>query len=542
MRLLYLLLTIILVLTFIAIFIFILYCIYSKSKENLLPPSSGNNIIKSVSGDNKSWEYLNYPSSKQFVDHWKSLKTALASKLSKEAKLDVSLRQINSRKGVALLHFRCSDVPFEVHDSYALLPKTYYAYVAEILKMQFNIHTIILLNCNSHKADLNRMHKCHEFLNVIQEWLSEYLPDVKFIQDTKCKTIEEDWQSMIDSEVLISTGGSFAFIIGVLKGKNFISPWFVGKVLKNPHRPCRINYLKSNPHDAWWYMWDKSDWIEYKNGLDYKTAPTETITKENYDMLKNGKRLGGNDINYAITGEVDSWFPINHFKDSKSYASFWKSKIQDVEKAITQKSNNITFDTINSRKGTAIIHFRCSDVPFVFNCAYVLQPKSYFNFVANKLKIHRINNIVLVNCNKWTRKNNPPKECHDYLNVIQKWMIEFLPQTKVSIDTRCRNVELEWQDMLDCEILVSCGGSFSFFPGMLKGKNFISPNIPGACVGNKLACKTCLSWNWKDTNAWNKLHNHVHWTMWHKNNWIKYVPNLNYDDAVENEFSFPQKK
>ena len=50
-------------------------------------------------------------------------------------------------------------------------------------------------------------------------------------------------------------------------------------------------------------------------------------------------------------------------------------------------------------------------VPFVFNCAYVLQPKSYFNFVANKLKIHRINNIVLVNCNKWTRKNNPPKEC-----------------------------------------------------------------------------------------------------------------------------------
>ena len=59
--------------------------------------------------------------------------------------------------------------------------------------------------------------------------------------------------------------------------------------------------------------------------------------------------------------------------------------------------------------------------------------------------------------------------------------------------------------MLDCEILVSCGGSFSFFPGMLKGKNFISPNIPGACVGNKLACKTCLSWNWKDTNAGNKL-------------------------------------
>lgn len=538
MRLLYILLLVILIITFIAIFIFVLYCISSKSKENLLLKSSGNVIVKSISGDNKNWEMLQYSSSKKFVDHWKRLKPALATKLRKEAKLDVSLRQINSKKGIAIIHFRCSDVPFEVHPSYALLPKTYYEYVAEILKMQFNIHTIILLNCNSHRSDVNRMHMCYDFLNVIQEWLSEYLPNVQFIQDTQCKPIEKDWQSMIDSEVLISTGGSFSFVVGILKGKNFISPWFVGRALDEENRPHKNNYSNSNPHDVWWYMWDKSDWIDYEDGMDYKTAPIKTIEQENYDVLKNGKHLGGNDINLAITGEVDSWFPIHHFRDSKKYASFWKSKIEDVQKAIQEKSNIIKFDTINSRKGTAIIHFRCSDVPFLFNCAYVLQPKSYFNFVADKLKMYRINNVILVNCNKWARKTNPPKECHVYLNVMQKWMIEFLPRAKISIDTRCRDVELEWQDMLDTEILVSTGGSFSFFPGILKGKNFISPNIAGACVGNGLACKTCHSWNWKDTNAWNKLHNHVHWTMWHKNNWIKYVPGLDYANAQEEDFSF----
>lgn len=129
-------------------------------------------------------------------------------------------------------------------------------------------------------------------------------------------------------------------------------------------------------------------------------------------------------------------------------------------------------------KNTAIIHVRCGDVPFIRHALYHLYPKSYFKFVKSKLNEWGVKNIIFSFCDnhdnektvdKMNRKGRYEK-CKSFVSTYAKWLGVDKP------DIQCWDRTETWKNMYYVKALVSTmPSSFSFIPGMTKGKFFITP-------------------------------------------------------------------
>ena len=211
------------------------------------------------------------------------------------------------------------------------------------------------------------------------------------------------------------------------------------------------------------------------------------------DPLTRVNVLGyGNNLLMAISGSVCAWEPDNLFDSAETYADYWNPginpELQHQLRALLPKPGR--------SKNIAVVHFRCSDVPFVKHEAYCLLPKDYFRFVATEILARHVDKITIVTCAAHKRHKLADK-CPIYTYTIQKWLSDFtgLP---VDIDDTCMSIDDTMQLFIDAKVLVSTGGSFSFCPGMIKGKNFITPSLLGT----------------RDGIRFRDLHRLVSWTMW----------------------------
>lgn len=160
-------------------------------------------------------------------------------------------------------------------------------------------------------------------------------------------------------------------------------------------------------------------------------------------------------------------------KDSKYYADFWNKKSSEVKEMLSKKIKpNEDF------KNKAVIHFRCSDSPFNRLGGYYLMKKEYYSEVAKILEKEDIDEIYFMNCSHWGKSfggiNNTEVYCNDYIETITEWLKE-LTDIKINSNKICTNIFDSYSIMWGAKILVSTGGSFSFVPGVLKGKKFITP-------------------------------------------------------------------
>lgn len=197
-------------------------------------------------------------------------------------------------------------------------------------------------------------------------------------------------------------------------------------------------------------------------------------------------------------------------KESKDYADFWKKESKTVEKMLLDKIKpNIDYNN------KAVIHFRCSDVPFIRKFEYHLYPKEYYHFVADEINKLGAEEILFLNCTNHCSVENSENLCNNYIETIADWISE---KTDIPINRNkiCVDIPETYSIMLGSKILVSSGGSFSFSPGLTKGKNFISHNLIGDHP--ELTEK-----KYKD------LSQKVHWTMWDKHDIIKHseIPDYN---------------
>ena len=119
---------------------------------------------------------------------------------------------------VAVVHFRCSDVPFSQHPSYRLYPKGYYDFVAKTISGVAGVDRITLLHCFNHNAKLmhhredERRQKCDEFAGLITGWLSA---GTGYPVTRQCLPATDSWSTMLSAGAVVSTGGSFSFVPGV---------------------------------------------------------------------------------------------------------------------------------------------------------------------------------------------------------------------------------------------------------------------------------------------------------------------------------------
>ena len=205
----------------------------------------------------------------------------------------------------------------------------------------------------------------------------------------------------------------------------------------------------------------------------------------------NVRRIGNHSVK-ALLGDAELWNP-DSWRNSAQYANTWRNQIPQIE--LTMKHRSVIPDS--SLRYTAIIHLRCSDVPFNRHKDYPLLPKAYYEFVASILSSDTdLHYLRVVNCFKHDEHPLASTKCPQFAQTIASWMRENLQGVKVSVDIECDDEHTTLSKFMGARWLVSTGGSFSFIPGMLKGRKFISPTL-----GPK-------------TGRHRGLHRLVHWTMW----------------------------
>ena len=145
----------------------------------------------------------------------------------------------------AVVHVRCSDIPFNRHKKYHLQFKEYYAWVAR--EISGNVSRVHLVMCPQFRSNPRRWNKayglsgipefgytaqqyqskCTSFANVIRKWFKELLPSIP-VEPVMCLTNEDSINLFARSKYLIAGGAapsSFSFVAGITKGRNYFVPY-----------------------------------------------------------------------------------------------------------------------------------------------------------------------------------------------------------------------------------------------------------------------------------------------------------------------------
>eukprot|EP00039_Didymoeca_costata_P002867 m.63263 g.63263 ORF g.63263 m.63263 type:complete len:570 (+) comp11571_c0_seq4:153-1862(+) len=191
---------------------------------------------------------------------------------------------------------------------------------------------------------------------------------------------------------------------------------------------------------------------------------------------------------------LQAWSPNAGCWDSfdnptQQYATCWKCVAEKKAVQTVMEAKGISAERFlneNSQekiaciRKTVLVHFRCSDVPFIRHGWYHLYPRSYWRFVAKKIVELGGKYIVFSLCTvaeNLGHTNQNEVKCKDFLSAIIKWLREELPQTIViNENPHCWGQRDTFLAMLYSDILVAgADSSFSFVPGVFKGERFISP-------------------------------------------------------------------
>lgn len=146
---------------------------------------------------------------------WKILKPKVNSVLNE------MFRQMGlvTRHEHPVIHFRCSDVPFARHNKYMLQNFAYFRNVLEKTGVRDKDHEIIIVSCNDYRAGRKEQNICKNLIHHLQG----YINGLGYRTLTKCGPNMEDFAFIFYSPLVISTGGSFAFMSGFFGNGEFYS-------------------------------------------------------------------------------------------------------------------------------------------------------------------------------------------------------------------------------------------------------------------------------------------------------------------------------
>ena len=219
-----------------------------------------------------------------------------------------------------------------------------------------------------------------------------------------------------------------------------------------------------------------------------------------------------------------NWNPMQYYlmnknKTIKDYGDKWKNHIGEIENLM--KWNKIEPD--QKFKDSAVFHFRCSDSPFDKDTSYTLLPKEYYHFITDFLNDKNIDKLyVITNYVHFKNKNSiAMKKCPNFVDTILDW-IEEKANFKIERTPLFLSVRESYQAFLGSKVLFNNTSSFSFIPGLLKGKNFITPTMLGG-FANK-GYKSIVD-NYGE--EFDNIHEKVHWTMWNKQDFVPHQCDYN---------------
>ncbi len=234
---------------------------------------------------------------------------------------------------------------------------------------------------------------------------------------------------------------------------------------------------------------------KYKNAYFFKDFPKIKFDNKLYLELKK------NNINLEYFKKVkktsvDFW-DIEYWNISdKKRESFWfilKPTINKILKEMFEKNN------LKKNIEEPVIHYRCSDVPFIRNNNYHLVKNKFYKDVLDKIQqIHKkkynneIKKIRLLYCNSHKSNVKNKKCCDIYLNSLIKYLESF----GYTIIEQCNSNIDDFATIFYSPYVITAGSSFSFFSGFFNDGLYFSEGH-NLLYNESKKCENCNDWLYK---------------------------------------------
>lgn len=120
-----------------------------------------------------------------------------------------------------------------------------------------------------------------------------------------------------------------------------------------------------------------------------------------------------------------------------------------------------------------VVHFRCSDVPFIKAKEYHLTKSSSVRWMAKQIKNRGFKELILLSCNQHNSLNQT--SCKKYVDFYSN----IFRTEGLKVTAQCNSVYTDFSLMLHSPLLISLNSSsFSFMAGIAKDpQNYISCNM-----------------------------------------------------------------
>lgn len=173
--------------------------------------------------------------------------------------------------------------------------------------------------------------------------------------------------------------------------------------------------------------------------------------------------------------DIDVNMIENHIEESTLWESnfkIWKDLQPVVRHCI---NSSLEKSKIVRPKYDCVIHFRCSDTPFVRHVSYHLLKYSWYRkAICVALRYKKIRKIHILMCNNHIR-HKLSYLCNNLVTDLQDFISRTFDIPSIVI---CNSSEEDFSIMYNSKVLISGGiSSFSFFAGLASDNLFILPTF-----------------------------------------------------------------
>ena len=165
-----------------------------------------------------------------------------------------------------------------------------------------------------------------------------------------------------------------------------------------------------------------------------------------------------------------AWNQINDDGSEKAnYLQFWQHVRPSVRAFYEKNIQRIEIPY-------PIVHFRCSDSPFIRNNEMHLVKVSTVKWIADKIKAKGFSKVIMLNCQGHQLKGkSSQKSCIKYADFY----VEQLKNNGLEVELQCNEMFKDFAMMIYSPLLVSLNSSsFSFIAGISKNPNdYVSCNM-----------------------------------------------------------------
>jgi hypothetical protein len=150
-----------------------------------------------------------------------------------------------------------------------------------------------------------------------------------------------------------------------------------------------------------------------------------------------------------------------------------------------------------------VIHFRCSDVPFIKHFHYHIVKYQFYLDALNELKTKNINTetVNLLACFSHLATGENKKHCNIYIESLNNFLIK----NGYKVNIICNSNIDDFALLFYAPAVISLGSSYSFMSGFFGNGIFISEGHFDERITESSSCNKC---NWLK-NSYTLLHKNV---------------------------------